>query len=68
MGDLSFKTNHLAFTDITNKQIKTDSIAVFNYGATPMTLELKKRDLRRIIKSTVSYLTKLRFLCYMARF
>lgn len=40
MGNLSFKTNHLAFQVITNKEILTDSIAIFNNAKTPMNLGL----------------------------
>jgi len=42
MGNLRFKTNHLAFMDITNKEIRTDSLAIYNNGQSPMNIGFKK--------------------------
>lgn len=39
MGNLRFKTNHLAFMDIRNKEIRTDSLAIYNNGNIPMNFE-----------------------------
>ena len=37
-GALKFKTNHLAFGEIKTNQIKTDSFAVYNDGASPVSI------------------------------
>ena len=41
MSDLRLKSNHLAFTKIKNSQIKTDSLAIVNTSAKPMTITFK---------------------------
>ncbi len=41
MSDLRLKSNHLAFTKIKNSQIKTDSLAIVNTSANPMTITFK---------------------------
>lgn len=39
LGNLMFKTNHLAFQDIKNTEIKTDTFKMYNGGKTPLNLK-----------------------------
>ncbi|MCF8298454.1 MAG: DUF1573 domain-containing protein [Saprospiraceae bacterium] len=51
VGNLRFKTNHLAFMDITNKQTKTDSLPIFNNGTAAM--EINTKNVPAWLKVTV---------------
>ncbi len=39
IGNLRFKTNHLAFQEMTNKQIKTDTLGFYNETKTAITIK-----------------------------
>lgn len=39
IGNLKFKTNHLAFQELTNKQVKTDTLGFYNEGKEEITIK-----------------------------
>ncbi len=42
MGDLRLKSNHLAFMNINNTEVRTDSLDVINTGTAPITIGFEK--------------------------
>ncbi len=42
MNDLRLKSNHLAFMNIKNTEIRTDSLNIINTGSTPITIGFEK--------------------------
>jgi hypothetical protein len=42
MGDIRMRSNHLAFTNIKNNTVKTDSLPIVNTGTEPITITFEK--------------------------
>jgi len=42
MGDLRLKSNHLAFMNIKNTEVRTDSLNIINTGAAPITIGFER--------------------------
>lgn len=53
IGNLKFKTNHLAFQEMTNMQIKTDTLGFYNEGKNEITIKGVK-DLPEFVNIVIS--------------
>jgi len=52
IGNLYFKTNHLAFQDLKESEVKTDTFKLYNNGTTPLTL--KFNEIPAFLKMTIT--------------
>ncbi|MCD6366775.1 MAG: DUF1573 domain-containing protein [Bacteroidales bacterium] len=51
MGDLRLKSNHLAFMNIKNTEVRTDSLNIVNTGAAPITIGFERVPAHLILKA-----------------